>query len=171
MRESSRSGRHGAKDVKMSSSQSDSRVRLVDCEKLPSSLSSLSSSSSPSSSSSSKSSSMCDARTDRGRVSVVVAWTVCGLACLLTAWTAVLYWTQLSQLRADLDSLRRDFENANQLTAHHIDSAVQQVIGLPLHVYHHHHNHFVLSNSNMSMKWTFQQHNKQPRLISIYDSL
>ena len=73
---------------------------------------------------------MCDVRTERRRVSVITAWTVCGLACLLTAWTAVLYWTQLSQLRADLDLLRRDFEDVNQLTADHIDSAVQQVLTL-----------------------------------------
>jgi len=103
-------------------SQSDSRTGLLDCEK-------------PSSSSSSSSlKSSCDARTERGRVSVIAAWIVCGLACLLTAWTAVLYWTQLSQLRADLDSLRRDFEDVNQLTADHIDSALQQVIILLLTV-------------------------------------
>jgi len=58
---------------------------------------------------------------------VVAAWTVCGLACLLAAWTAVLYWTQVSQLRADLDLLRRDFQDANRLTTAQIDSALEQV--------------------------------------------
>ena len=112
--------------VKMSSSQSESKVPLVDFEIPPSPPSPPpSSSSSPSLS---KSSCPCDSRTaKRGRVSVVTAWTVCGLACLLTAWTAVLYWTQLSQLRADLDSLRRDFQDVTRLTADNIDSALQQV--------------------------------------------
>ena len=108
----------------MASSQSDSRVRLVDCEK---SSSTTSTAKKPSSSSVKSPPSQCDVRTERSRVSVIAAWTVCGLACLLTAWTAVLYWTQLSHLRADLDSLRHDFQDVNQLTADHIDAAIQQV--------------------------------------------
>ena len=107
----------------MASSQSDSRVRLVDCEKSTTSTATKTASSSPVKSPPSQ----CDVRTERSRVSVIAAWTVCGLACLLTAWTAVLYWTQLSQLRADLDSLRHDFQDVNQLTADHIDAAIQQV--------------------------------------------
>jgi len=116
-----------ARSLKMSS-KSDSKVRLVDCEKRSSS-SALSSSAPPSKPPS-------DARTERFRVSVVVAWTVCALACLLTAWTAVLYWTQLSRLRADVDSLRRDLQHVNQLTADQIDSVVEQVSFLTTHLYY-----------------------------------
>jgi len=116
--------RESKKVDKMSSSKSDSRIRLVDCEKRPSP--SQSSSSLPSSSSPNPST-LCNVRTEWSRLSLVAAWTVCGLACLLTAWTAVLYWTQLSRLRADLDSLRREFQDASQLTADHIDSVIAQV--------------------------------------------
>ena len=71
---------------------------------------------------------MPDTRTLRDRrVSVFTAWTVCGLMCLLTAWTAVLYWTQVSQLRADLDLLRRDLQHVTEVNEDYIDSAVQQV--------------------------------------------